>query len=148
MPRSPTLPGIIHHHAGDIKVLVSSAESNGAMSMIETVTAPGRGPTWHWHSREDEVFYVLSGIADVRIDNDVYRCQAGDRVFGPRGIFHTYRNVGDADLRMIIAYTPGGFEQSFADATEMASQGKDQSEIGRMLAERYGLTRGEMPPWD
>ncbi len=145
MVRSPPLPDVIRHHAGDIKILVSSAKTGGAMSMIETATVPGGGPTWHSHSREDEVFYVVSGVAEVRIDNEIYRCQAGDRVFGPRNIFHTYRNVGDSELKMIITYTPGGFEQSFADATAMLAAGKNQSEIGRMLSERYGLTRGQMP---
>jgi len=147
--QSPPPPDVIrHHHAGVIRVLLWSAQTGGAMSMIETVTAPGGGPTWHKHGREDELFYVLSGIAEVRVAEVVYRCEAGDRVFGPRDIFHTYRNTGDTELRMVIAYTPGGFEQSFADASEMATQGRDQGEIGRMLAERYGLTRGQMPPWE
>jgi hypothetical protein len=38
--------------------------------------------------------------------------------------------------------TPAGFEQSFAAA--MLEEGKDQSDIGRMLFERYGLTRGQL----
>jgi hypothetical protein len=31
-----------------------------------------------------------------------------------------------------------GFEQSFVDAAAMLQEGKDQSEIVRMLQERYG----------
>ena len=72
-------------------------------------------------------------------------CKAGDRVYGPRNIFHTYRNVGDTTLKMIIVYTPAGFEQSFVDQAAMLQEGKDQSEISRMLLERYGLTRGQLP---
>jgi quercetin dioxygenase-like cupin family protein len=145
MPRRPMDPLVIHHHAGDIKILVSSANTGGAMSMIETVTAPRGGPSWHNHSREDETFYVVSGTAEVRILEETFLCEAGDRVFGPRNLFHTYRNVGKAELKMVIAYTPGGFEQSFADATAMLAEGKDQNDIGRMLAEKYGLTRGHLP---
>jgi hypothetical protein len=42
-------------------------------------------------------------------------------------------------------YTPGGFEQSFADVTAMLQDGKDQSNVGLMLSERYGLTRRQLP---
>ncbi len=146
MARRPTSPQIIHYMGGDLRILVSSDDTAGAMSMIEAVSPPGRGPTWHRHSREDEVFYVVSGVAEVRVGEEVYRCEAGDRVFGPRNIFHTYRNVGDTDLKMILALTPGGFEQAFAEANDMLASGKNQTEVGQMLAERYGITRGKMPP--
>jgi hypothetical protein len=49
---------------------------------------------------------------------------------------------------MLIVYTPAGFEQSFVDAAAMLQEGKDQSEIGGMLLERYGLTRGQLPSRD
>ena len=115
------------------------------MSIVEILAKPGSGPTCHSHAREDETFYVVSGTAEVWIDREVFRCEVGDRVFGPRNVFHTYRNVGDTDLKMILIYTPGGFEQSFLDREVMLGAGKDQSEVGRMLSERYGLTRGQMP---
>src|SRR4051794_31732169 len=72
-------------------------------------------------------------------------CPAGDRVFGPRNLFHTYRNVGTVELKLVIVYTPGGFEQSFINATAMLQDGKDQSDMRKMLFERYGLTRGHAP---
>ena len=115
------------------------------MSIVETTGKPGSGPTYHSHANEDETFYVVAGTAEVWIDREVYRCEAGNRVFGPRNVFHTYRNVGDTDLKMILIYTPGGFEQSFLDQETMLAAGKDQSEVGRMMLERYGLTRGQMP---
>lgn len=147
MAHSQTAPEVVHTHAGQIRILVSSSETGGAMSITETTIAPGGGPTWHSHSREDEVFYVVSGIAEVRVDNDIYRCEPGSRVFGPRHVFHAYRNAGDTTLKMIIAYTPAGFERSFAEAAALVAQGKDESQVTQMLAERYGLTRQPMPEW-
>jgi mannose-6-phosphate isomerase-like protein (cupin superfamily) len=75
------------------------------MSMVEGLVKPGSGPTYHSHAREDETFYVVSGTAEVWIDREVFWCEAGDRVFGPRNVFHTYRNVGDTDLKMILIYS-------------------------------------------
>jgi hypothetical protein len=43
----PDPPRIIHHYAGDIRILVTSAETGAAMSIIEAAVAPGRGPTSH-----------------------------------------------------------------------------------------------------
>lgn len=146
---SPTPPEVIRfHHTGLIKVLVWSSQTGGGMGVIESTIAPGGGPTWHKHSREDELFYVVSGMAEVRVEDVVYRCKPGDRVLGPRNIFHTFRNVGDADLKMVIAFTPGGFEQNFVDSSELASQGVAPDDVLRITAERYGLTRGPTPPWD
>ncbi|HTI84834.1 MAG TPA: cupin domain-containing protein [Acetobacteraceae bacterium] len=145
MRRSPTQPQAVRTHAGGIRLLITSDETGGAMSMIETDVPPGGGPTYHSHSREDETFYVVSGTAEVQIENEIFLCSAGDRIYGPRNIFHTYRNVGATDLKMIIVYTPAGFEQSFAEQAAMLQEGKDQIEISRMLLERYGLTRRQLP---
>ena len=46
---------------------------------------------------------------------------------------------------MMLIYTPGGFEQSFLDREALLAAGKDQSDVGRMMLEKYGLTRGQMP---
>ena len=70
MSRSPTQPQAVRTHAGGIRLLITSKETDGAMSMIETDIAPGEGPTYHSHSREDETFYVVSGTAEVQIENE------------------------------------------------------------------------------
>jgi mannose-6-phosphate isomerase-like protein (cupin superfamily) len=145
MARSPTPPQTVSTHAGGIRLLVTGADTDGAMSMTETDVVPGGGPSYHKHSREDETFYVVSGTAEVWIGDEVFLCKAGDRVYGPRNVFHTYRNVGDTPLKMVIVYTPAGFEQSFIEQAAMLAEGKNQSEIGKMLFERYGMTRGQLP---
>lgn len=128
-----------------VTILVSAEDSGGAMSMIETLSPPGSGPTYHSHSREDETFYVVSGTAEILLETRSFQCKAGDHIFGPRNIFHTYRNVGEDPLKLVIVYCPGGFEQSFLDSEEMLQAGKNQEDVGRMLSERYGLTRKTLP---
>ena len=49
------------------------------MTMMEALVKPGSGPTYHSHAREDETFYVVSGTAEVWIDREIFRCEAGDR---------------------------------------------------------------------
>jgi hypothetical protein len=44
----------------------------------------------------------------------------GESVFVPRGITHSYRNVGEADVRMIGVYTPAGMEGWFREVCTAA----------------------------
>jgi mannose-6-phosphate isomerase-like protein (cupin superfamily) len=128
-----------------ISILVAAEDCSGRMSMIETISPPGSGPTYHAHSREDETFYVVEGEADIWVGDQVHHCKAGDHIYSPADVFHTYRSVGGADMKMIITYSPGGFEQSFLDAEEILQSGKTLDDVARMLGERYGLTFRESP---
>jgi len=121
-------------------ILIGAQDSGGRMSMIETISPPSTGPTYHSHRKEDETFYVVEGEADIWLAERVYHCKAGDHVYGPSNVFHTYRNAGAGDLKLVIVYSPGGFEQSFLDTEQMVKDGKTQADVTRMLGERYGLT--------
>ena len=74
--------------------------------------------------------FTFSQLSFNRIDREIFRCEASDRVFGPRHVFHAYRNAGDADLKMILIYTPGGFEQSFMDREVMIEAGERSKRSG------------------
>ena len=58
---------------------------------------------------------------------------AGSRVHGPRDVPHTFRNVGDDDLKSLIVYPPGGFEQRFINIAPLG-EGVDLESTGRILA--------------
>ncbi|MBK7834183.1 MAG: cupin domain-containing protein [Gemmatimonadetes bacterium] len=48
---------------------VSAADTDGALALFHLVAPPGMsGPLPHAHSREDEVFYVLTGELVFEID--------------------------------------------------------------------------------
>jgi quercetin dioxygenase-like cupin family protein len=108
--------------------------------VIETVFPPDDGVPFHTHSREDETFYVVSGIGEFRLGDTTDVRGPGSIIFGPRDVPHTFRNVGDTDLKCLIVYSPGGFEQSFLDIAALGEAGNDPRETGAIL-QRYGLTR-------
>jgi mannose-6-phosphate isomerase-like protein (cupin superfamily) len=91
------------------------------------------------HSREDETFYVVSGTGEFRLGDTTVVRGAGSRVYGPRDVPHTFRNVGDDDLKCLIVSSPGGFEQSFIEIAALG-EGADLDSTGRILA-KYGLSR-------
>ncbi len=50
----------------DIKCLVSSAQTGGAISVFEETTEPGKGPPRHIHKEQMEIFHVISGTLSSR----------------------------------------------------------------------------------
>ena len=96
-------------------LLFSAEETGGAYSMFEFFIPQGRGTPPHIHSREDEAFYVLSGAVDFMVDGTVVRAQAGDMLFGPRGVPHNFTGASEEPARVIVTVSPGGFERFFAE---------------------------------
>ena len=95
--------------------LVTGEESGGSMFAVDCIVGAGGGPPPHRHLAEDELFYVVEGTLSFTADETTRTVSAGESVFVLRGIAHAYRNVGDADARMIAVYTPAGMEGWFRE---------------------------------
>lgn len=52
----------------------------------------------HLHREKDEVFYLLRGSGQVKLDNEESPLHEGDIVFAGRGIKHTFKLVKDSIL--------------------------------------------------
>ena len=53
---------------------------------------------WHHHEREDELFYVLSGILDIEFRDSAVRLEPGEMVIVPKGVEHRPRAQGVAHV--------------------------------------------------
>lgn len=100
------------------KTILSSAQTNGAMSIVDSWSPPGSGPPRHIHAKEDETFVMLSGICKVWIEGKETTAVPGESVFIPRGTNHTFKVISDEPSRHLVILTPGGFEGFFADMAE------------------------------
>lgn len=47
----------------------------------------------HYHSNTDEFYYILEGSADIIIDGEIFKVEAGDLVFTKCGSKHAINNV-------------------------------------------------------
>jgi mannose-6-phosphate isomerase-like protein (cupin superfamily) len=125
---------------GDVvRILVGSADTGGAFAMIEEVSPPGGGPPPHIHQNEDEGFYVIEGDVEFLLGDRWVRAGAGASLFGPRGVPHTFRNVGSKPSRVLATIAPGGFERFFEDVDRMAQSGPPTPEALIALGKRYRL---------
>lgn len=133
--------------AGDtLSFKATAAETGGAYTLIEVLAAPGGGPPPHIHDNEEETFYVLDGVFEILIGEELVRAERGAFALVPRGIVHRFRCIGTRPGRMLVLFTPGGLERFFREAGRAAfGQGPapavDAAEIARTeaAARRHGL---------
>ena len=98
--------------SGRVTVKAAGAETGHTFSQIETDDPHGSGPPLHLHHNEDETFYVLEGEVTVQVGDERIDLNAGDYLFGPRGIAHAYI-VRSERARMLVTASPGGVEEVF-----------------------------------
>ncbi len=90
----------------DLFVRLPPTSSDRAMTVIETINAPGFGPPRHRHD-EVEVFRVLEGRYLYEINGKRFHAEVGDLVSVPGGAEHGFVNVTDRPARQLIMILPG-----------------------------------------
>jgi quercetin dioxygenase-like cupin family protein len=134
--------------AGLYTFLVTGEESGGAYFAMEALVTPGGGSTIrHLHRHEAETFYILEGTCTVYLEDAAIDVHAGDFVNIPVGAEHCFHNTSASPVRMILTFTPAGFETLIEECLPVAfdtAQGPpvDMVEIAARYAEaapRYGM---------
>lgn len=122
---------------------VTAKDTLGAYSIVESIVQPQTGPEPHRHSREDEAFYVLTGQLEFRVGKRFVVAGPGALVFAPRGIPHTFRNVGTTPARFLTVISPAGLEKFFEERTalskELPTSDPSYPSTYKALTEKYGL---------
>lgn len=100
--------------------LITGEETGGDFFLAEISVAPGGGTPPHIHLREDESFHLLEGSLTVQVGGNTITASAGDFVFLPRGIAHSFKNIGAGSAKALVLTTPAGLEGFFAEVFEPA----------------------------
>lgn len=127
--------------------LATGKETGGAFFMADVSVVPGAGTPPHIHHREDESFYLFEGTLTMHVGEDTIAASAGDFVFLPREIPHSFQNTGDGYAKALVLTVPAGLEGFFSEVFEPAADRtavpppSSKELIGRALAAspRYGL---------
>jgi quercetin dioxygenase-like cupin family protein len=83
----------------------------------------------HVHTREDEVFYVISGEIEIRIADKLQHLSAGDLAFAPAGLPHQVSVVGNTTAKLLVLLTGDSIEQAFIDGS-----GKSGADLRNIMA--------------
>jgi mannose-6-phosphate isomerase-like protein (cupin superfamily) len=129
-----------------IRIIADAQATGGGYSVFEDLVVPGQGVPLHVHTREEETIFVLEGGLDVTLGAQTSALGVGDFVHMPRGVPHRFHNPGPSPTRMLLTYSPGGFEQLFVEIGTRATDNNDMvppitpQEVlkAREVAARYG----------
>jgi mannose-6-phosphate isomerase-like protein (cupin superfamily) len=90
------------------RLYADSSATGGALSSQRITLLRGAGgATPHHHTGSSEMFYVLSGAAEMLTDERVVTAQEGDLVVVPPGTVHAFAAAPAADADLLIILTPG-----------------------------------------
>ncbi|HEY0790588.1 MAG TPA: cupin domain-containing protein [Chthoniobacterales bacterium] len=102
------------------EIKLGGAQTNGSMVVALSTTPPSGGPPPHRHLKEDELFLVVEGSIRFLANGEwTDVLEPGTVVYTPRGVVHTFQNVGKTAARFWLIATPSGFEQFFSKSAEV-----------------------------
>jgi quercetin dioxygenase-like cupin family protein len=122
-----------------VTLKLTGEESDGACAVVEISTPAQVGPPLHVHEREDEAFYVLEGMYEIRVGGRVVPAPPGTFAFLPRNIPHRYTNVGYRTGKALVTITPAGFERFFEELSLLGSDAPLDRERLASIGRKFGL---------
>lgn len=99
----------------DVLVQARAGDTAGRLGAWVSTVAPGTGPGWHSHTRETELFSVISSTFQFWCGAETFIAGPGSVIALPPHVPHQWLNVGSEPGRLFGLVTPGGFEQMFLD---------------------------------
>ena len=105
----------------EMKVLLTSEATGGAISVLMGWHTPGEGPPDHVHFNQEEMFFILEGTYELTVDDQTTTVGVGTIVFIPRNVVHRFKNVGDRTACMLDWSLPGGQDHYFKAISDLAA---------------------------
>ena len=120
---------------------VSTEDTDGDMYVFESTRVKEGGPVLHIHYDTDEFWYVLQGEFLIKVGDQLYNAKAGDLVFGPRKVPHTFAKVGQGEAKVIICHQPAGkMEEYFKKLSKGVARNMSEKERDDLRKE-HGVER-------
>jgi len=121
----------------EMRVLLTTETTGGAISVIMAWHKPGEGPPDHVHFRQEEMFFIVEGTYELTVGGETSTVGPGTIVFIPRNLVHRFRNVGDATACMLDWSLPGGQDRYFKAVSELATGGGFSGEKMMEISKRF-----------
>lgn len=120
---------------------IATADTEGDLYVFESSREKEGGPSHHYHFEQDEWWYVLEGEFLVKVGEEVFSAKAGDSVFGPRKVPHSFAKVGAGTGRLLMIFQPAGkMEECFRKISEGATRNMTEAEQDA-FREAHGFKR-------
>lgn len=122
-------------HPNDLKI--SSKDTGGQLSVFEYTGLAKVGPALHMHLYQDEIFMVTEGEYRFVVGADTYTLRAGETIFLPRMVPHTWIQLSDHG-KLIYFLQPAGKMEAFFTYMNNLKSKPSPEEIAR-IHEAHGM---------
>ena len=119
-------------------IKLTGKDTNRQFTLIEQHNKPGVGIPPHVHENEDEVFQVLEGQVEMMVGGKIATLNAGDLIFCPKGVPHSWKVIGDQNARAMLSIFPAGLENMFEELAQLPAGPPDLKKVGEICG-KYKL---------
>lgn len=118
-------------------VKISAKDSGGQLTVLEYVGFEKIGPPLHVHFDQDETFYVIEGEYLFVLDGERFKLSAGDTIFLPRKVPHTWVQLSDKGKLVYFLQPSGQMEEFFKKMNTL--QGPPTPELIQEIHLAHGM---------
>ena len=118
----------------------SASSTQARFSLMERTLPPGgRMPPAHRHVGNEEAYFVLDGIVEFRVADEVFQGTNGTFVLVQAGEAHTFGNTSDEPARLLVLHAPA-LDGYFEDLEQLwASPEPPDRDTELTLMRRHGM---------
>jgi len=120
-----------------VRFILTSADTDGSLALMQQRSAPGAGIPLHVHTREDEIFQVLEGQVEFVVEGRTLLAEAGTVVYAHKNLPHSFRVVGTKPALFQVLAIPGGLEKMLDEIMRLPAP-PDPGKIAG-VCEQYGI---------
>ncbi len=130
------------------RLYADSSATGGALSSQRISLLQGAaGATPHHHTGSSELFYVVSGAAEMLTGGRVLTAREGDLVVVPPGTVHAFAAAPAADADLLIIITPGVERFEYFRHLQRIASGEAPLESILQVQQLYDNHFDDSPVW-
>lgn len=111
-------------HPNDLKI--SSKDTAGQFAAFEYTGLGKAGPALHVHFHQDEIFFILEGEYHFVVGDQSQLLKAGDTIFLPRNIPHTWFQKSDKGKMIYLVQPALKMEEFFIYMNTLKTKPSDE----------------------
>jgi mannose-6-phosphate isomerase-like protein (cupin superfamily) len=77
-----------------------------SLSVISEKMPPGTSEKVHFHKNAQQLFYILSGVATIQLEEKTIELRPDESIHIPKGAKHCIKNNGKDDLSFLLISEP------------------------------------------
>lgn len=107
------------------RILISGKQTGGSYAIIDMLVPPGGGPGPHAHADMQELFYVVDGEVEFKMEGSSYKAQKGSFINIPAGgAVHSFKNITDTPAHLLCTVVPAGLDEFFEEVGKPVAAGE------------------------